>query len=205
MLTVGSVPRVKYNGTAFRIALRENSVPDNHIIYAGGYLLCALIESDIGKGTEITLFLPRAAADDISEEQTKGGSLERGKGRTILVLEDEHDVRDLALTILDGLGYRVFGASDANAAMQVLEEEADNIDLLLSDVVLPGGVNGPEFAAKAHQLYPKLKVIFMTGYTSDASLQSESIATGIPVLTKPFRTAALANAVHDILGSETQS
>jgi len=165
----------------------------------------AVIASDAGKGTEITLFLPRAVAGDISEEQAKGGSLKRGQGQTILVLEDEPDVRKLALTILDGLGYRVFEASDANAAMLVLEEEAGNIDLLLSDVVLPGGVTGPAFAAKAHQLYPDLKVVFMIGYSSGASLQDESIAAGIPVLTKPFRTAALASVVHETLKTEPVS
>ena len=163
----------------------------------------AVIASAPGKGTEITLFLPRAAAGDVYEERAEGGKLKRGQGQTILVLEDEPDVRNLALTILDGLGYRVLGASDANAAMLVLEEETGNIDLLLSDVVLPGGVNGPQFVAEALRLYPKLKVVFMTGYSSGATLQDQPIATGMPVLRKPFRSAALANLVHDILAAES--
>ena len=125
----------------------------------------------------------------------------RGQGETILGLEDDREVRSLAVAALERLGYRVLEAADANAAMQVLEEEADNIDLLLSDVVLPGGVSGPEFATKAKDLYPELKLVFMSGYAADLYTDDKIPGFDETLLNKPFRLADLAKAIHDALAA----
>jgi len=159
----------------------------------------AEIESELGTGTEVRLLLPRSVVASASDEPIRKKARKRGQGEAILVLEDEPDVRSFTVDALEKLGYRVFEAADANAAMHVLEEEAGNVDLLLSDVVLPGGISGPEFAAKVKDLHPQLRVIFMTGYTSEPLLKQISTDTNISVLNKPFRRAVLADAIEDTL------
>jgi CheY-like chemotaxis protein len=102
---------------------------------------------------------------------------------------------------LEGLGYRIFQAGDADTAMRVFEKEAGNIELLLCDVVLPGGVSGPELAAKAKILDPKLKVVFMSGYASDLYTHNKIPGFDDPLLSKPFRRAELAKVVRDTLAA----
>lgn len=141
----------------------------------------------------------RTQATTKLDENNQGKDLKRGQGEVILVLEDDPEVRALAVNALAGVGYRVLEASDANAATQVLEAEAGNLDLLLSDVVLPGGVGGPEFAGKAKGLYPKLKVVFMTGYAVDINATDKALDIGEAVLNKPFKRAELASVIRDTL------
>jgi len=161
----------------------------------------AAIASEPGKGTEIRLFLPRSEITTMTNDPLHDSGRKRGQGEAILVLEDDPDVRSFAVNALQGLGYRVREAADATAAMQVLEEEADQLDLLLSDVVLPGGVSGPELAAKAKDLHPNLKLVFMSGYAAD--LYTEDRVPGFDdiLLTKPFRLNDLADAIHDTLAA----
>ena len=160
----------------------------------------AVIESEPGKGTKIKMILPRAGTNVASEDPTHDGDLKRGGGEVILVLEDDPDVRSLAVAALEGLGYRVREASEASTAMQAFEEE-DHIDLLLSDVVLPGGVNGPELAVKAKDLHPQMRVLFMTGYASGSSVNETLSEADITVLSKPFRRKDLAKAIQDTLAA----
>ncbi|TDJ65376.1 MAG: PAS domain S-box protein [Proteobacteria bacterium] len=160
-----------------------------------------VIESEPGTGTEVKIYLPRSDVAAATEERTQFSDLTRGQGEVILVLEDDPDVRSLAVTILDGLGYRVLEAADATAAMQVLAEEANNIDLPLSDVVLPGGISGPELAARAKDLYPKLKPVFMSGYSADLNINGDIPNFAEAFLTKPFKRADLARVIHETLAS----
>jgi PAS domain S-box-containing protein len=159
----------------------------------------AIIESEPGTGTEIKLLLPRSEVTTMTDELLQGKDRKRGQGETILVLEDDPDVRSFAVNALQGLGYQVHEAADATAAMQVLEDEADKLDLLLSDVVLPGGVSGPEFVAKARDLFPDLKLVFMSGYAADLYTKDKIPGFDEILLTKPFRLAELADAVHGTL------
>ena len=161
----------------------------------------AVIESEPGKGTEVKLLLPRAEATVAADEPKQEAELKRGQDQSILVLEDDPDVRSFAVDALEGLGYRVLEAADANAAMRVLEEASDTIDLLLSDVVLPGGVSGPEFAAKAKDLYPKLKIVFMSGYAAGHNTQTNIPDFDETLLAKPFELAGLAGVMHDALAA----
>ena len=159
----------------------------------------AAIESVTGAGTAIRLLLPRSEVTDMVIESTQDKEVKRDREESILVLEDDPDVRSFAVHALEGLGYRVLQATDAVAAMQVLEEEADKLDLLLSDVVLPGGVSGPELAAKAIDLYPKLKLVFMSGYADDLYTHDRIPGFDNLLLNKPFRLAELSKAIHDTL------
>ncbi len=161
----------------------------------------AIIESEPGTGTEIKMFLPRSEVTTMSDEPLSGKERQRGQGETILVLEDDPDVRSFAVAALQGLGYRVHEAADAAAAMLVLESEADNLDLLLSDVVLSGGVSGPELAAKAKDLYPGLKLVFMSGYAADLYTDDKIPGFDETLLTKPFRLAELSKVIHDALAA----
>ena len=136
-----------------------------------------------------------------SDESTQDNDLIRGQKEVILVLEDDPDVRSFAVVALEGLGYQVFEAGDANAALQVLEEVAGNIDLLLCDVVLPGGVSGPELAAKLKNLYPELKFVFMSGYAADLYTHDKIPGFDEPLMTKPFKRADLAQVIHDTLAT----
>ncbi len=127
----------------------------------------AAIDSVPGEGTEVRMLLPVADVSAELEEEMHDDDLKRGQDEGILVLEDDPDVREYTVTALKNLGYRVLEAADADAAMQMVDAEADTLDLLLCDVVLPGSVSGPEFAAKARDRHPDLKFVFMSGYTAD--------------------------------------
>jgi len=159
----------------------------------------AAIDSEPGKGTEVRLLLPRAEANAASDEPEQEEARKRGQQEIILVLEDDPDVRFFAVAALVGLGYRVLEAADAGAAMKVLEEEAGNVDLLLSDVVLPGGVSGPEVAAKAKDIYPNLKLVFMSGYAANLYTHDKIPGFDETLLSKPFKLAYLAKIIHDTL------
>ena len=165
---------------------------------SGGY---AAIDSEPGKGSEIRLLLPRAKVSTVSDKITQDNDLERGEAEVILVLEDEPDVREYVVAALERLGYRVFRAADAAGAMRVLANEAGNIDLLLTDVVLPSGISGPELADMAMRSYPKLKVVFMSGYAADLYMSDKIPGFKEALLTKPFKRAELARVIHETLSA----
>ena len=117
----------------------------------------------------------------------------------MLLLEDTRDVRELASALLEDLGYRVLAAAEAAEADTLLAENPQ-VDLLLTDVVLPGGRSGPDFAETACRHNPALKVLFMSGYPAEAQMpRAGSLYRDSPLLPKPFRKAALARSVRDAL------
>ena len=120
----------------------------------------------------LKLYLPRYSGSEVGKENSMVDQKLKTGHETILVLEDDPDVRELTVLQLKSLGYTVLQAHDGNSALEVLGQEG-KIDLLLSDVVLPGGMRGPEVAIKAKEDQPDLKVLFMSGYTQNA-LESHS-------------------------------
>ena len=159
----------------------------------------AVIDSEPGEGSEIRLFLPRAEVNAMSDKSIQSDELARGEEEVILVLEDEPDVREYVVAALERLGYRVLRASNGAGALRVLENEAGNIDLLLSDVVLAGGMSGPELADKAMSLYPELKVVFMSGYTAELHITDKIPGFDEALLNKPFKRAELARVIRETL------
>ena len=155
------------------------------------------IYSEEGKGTAVKLFLPRTDTPPVPEKSEAVPETPRGKGETILVVEDDEDVCTMAVTILEGLGYRAIGVPLAARAFPILETE--QVDLLLSDVVLPGGMSGPELAEQAKALYPGLAVVFMSGYPAMALKYRGGLAPGTVLLDKPFYRQQLAQALHEAL------
>jgi len=160
----------------------------------------ATIDSAPGEGTTVALYLPRAAAPPVEESARARRPGRRGAGKTILVVEDQADVRDVIETSLHNLGYRVLTASDGVAARHVLESNQP-IDLLLSDVVMPRGVSGLDLAEEARRRRQRLKVVLVSGYLRDNQGRVPA-ASGMTFLEKPFREAELADAVASALGEK---
>ena len=135
-------------------------------------------------------------------EQAQADGVELGRapsdrGELVLVVEDDQDVRALAVIMLEGLGYRVIEAAEAEGAQTVLEQE--QVDLVLCDVVLPGGVSGPKLVETAQQRDPDMKVIFMSGYTAEAATKDIILASRNVLLNKPFGKVELAKVLYEAL------
>ncbi len=162
---------------------------------SGGELV---ILSEEGRGTTTKLYLPRASGEVDPAAARIAVDAKGGKGETVLVVEDDSDVRELAKTALESLGYRVRTAADAQAGLAALEA-APRIDLLFSDVVLPGAMSGPELAREATRRFPDLKVLFMSGYVEGALHAGTSLRDDADLLTKPFRKRDLARRVRAVL------
>jgi CheY-like chemotaxis protein len=154
--------------------------------------------SEPGQGTTFTVCLPRAGQEDEAADP-----LPRAPGRgteTILLAEDEESVRGLLKYLLDTNGYRVFEAKDGSDALRVFEQHAGAIDLLLTDVIMPG-MNGSELARKVRASKPGLKVIYMSGYTDDVLLKADAIGPGMSFLRKPLKLDVLAAVIREVLDS----
>jgi len=157
------------------------------------------IDSEEGHGTSIKLYFPRT--EDTVEVSETGGEEEVPTGsETVLVVEDEEGVRDIAVTMLGDLGYQVLEAEDGPAALTVLKEHPD-IDLLFTDVVMPKGMNGAELAIEAMKLEPALKVLYTSGYTDNALSYGEHLKEGVELLLKPYQQKVLAQKIRHVLDS----
>jgi signal transduction histidine kinase len=157
------------------------------------------IDSVPGQGTTITLYLPRAHVEEEgalprSEAEEKADGEAQG---TVLVVEDDPDVRAYSAEILRDLGYRVREAGNAKTALETLRESND-FTLLFSDVGLPG-MNGTELAEEALRLRPRLKVLLTTGYAQDALIERNRPESGILILPKPFARSELAQKLNQLL------
>ncbi len=158
------------------------------------------IYSEVGQGTTVCIYLPRyhgRAAMDVetveAREQAPWAS-----GETVLVVDDEPTVRMLVTDILEELGYNALEAADSAAGLQILQSDA-RIDLLVSDVGLPGGMNGRQMADAGRAHRPDLKVLFITGYADNAAIGNGQLAPGMAVLTKPFPVDTLAARITEMI------
>jgi len=166
---------------------------------SGGHIK---IYSELGEGTTVKLYLPRAtqAEEAWSEEPSIAVA---GGTETILVVEDDSDVRDTAVALLGELGYRVLKASDAVSALAVIESGVP-IDLLFTDVVMPGSLRSPELARRAKALLPSLAVLFTSGYTENAIVHGGRLDPGVELLPKPYGREALARKIRHVLANSQQ-
>ncbi len=157
------------------------------------------IYSEVGVGTTVKLFVPTAGGERESaaaKEGTAGAA--KGKGEVILVVEDDEMVREAVADQLKAIGYGVLSACDGPAALDILGGP-DHIDLLFTDVIMPGGFNGSQLAGLARAHRPDLKVLFTSGYTERAAVFTERLPEGAELLSKPYRNEELARRVRDIL------
>ena len=164
------------------------------------------IYSEVGSGTTMCLYLPRHYGDSAESEAgalSAAGARERS-GKTILVVDDEPSVRMLVTEVLEENGYSGIEASDGPSGLRILESDA-HIDLLITDVGLPGGLNGRQLADAARVTRPDLKVLFITGYAENAIIGNGQLAPGMRVLTKPFVMTTLAERIAEMTGSDRKA
>jgi signal transduction histidine kinase/two-component SAPR family response regulator len=157
------------------------------------------VYSEVGSGTTIKIYLPRC--DQAEEEnidipipQVLGGS------ETILVVEDDMAVQATAVNMLTGLGYRVLKANDGQSALIVLQSGI-SIDLLFTDVVMPGPVRSPDLAKQAKELHPNIEVLFTSGYTQNAIVHGGRLDPGVQLISKPYRREDLARKIRHMLAN----
>lgn len=160
----------------------------------------ARIYSEIGRGTTIKIYLPRhrGKAEGADAPTSSAEAAPSGAGETILVVEDEPVVRDLIVEILQELGYQPLQATDGPSGLKVLQSKRP-IDLLVTDVGLPGGMNGRQLADRAREQRPDLKVLFITGYAENAALAAGFLEPGMEMVTKPFAAEAFGAKVRAII------
>ncbi|WP_162300721.1 hybrid sensor histidine kinase/response regulator [Alkalilacustris brevis] len=156
------------------------------------------IYSEPGEGTAFRLYFPRMRTPRKDTPVQPAPHSVRGGNERLLVVEDDPLVRDHVLGLLTGLGYDVTGASSGPEALEILEE-GRAFDLLFTDVVMPGGLNGPQLAEAARQQRPELRVLYMSGYTENAITHQGRLPPGVQLLTKPFRKQDLAEKLREVL------
>ncbi|MFL9920029.1 response regulator [Paraburkholderia fungorum] len=165
---------------------------------SGGH---TLIDSEVGRGTTVSLFFPRCCepetAETVDQSATPGGG-----GETILIVEDDADVRLTAVEMLAQLGYKVLTASSGDAALEFIDSDVP-IDLLFTDVVMPGQVKSVALAQRAAARSPSVPTLFTSGYTRDEIVHHGKLDAGITLLSKPYRRDDLARKVRSVLCAGT--
>jgi PAS domain S-box-containing protein len=161
------------------------------------------IYSELGHGTAVKMYLPRSLQGEevltqVDMQAASGGS------ETVLVAEDDEEVRGSAVDLLSGLGYRVLKARDAASALSIIESGVP-VDLLFTDVVMPGPLKSPELARKARDRIPGIAVLFTSGYTENAIVHGGRLDAGVELLPKPYSREALALKVRLVLDAKARA
>jgi CheY-like chemotaxis protein len=160
------------------------------------------IYSEPGEGTTVRLYLPRInQSEDIATEVDVGPV--SGGTETVLVVEDDEEVRSIVVDLLSDLGYRVLKAKDAQSALAIVES-GTAIDLLFTDVVMPGPLRSPELARLARLRLPGIAVLFTSGYTDNAIVHGGRVDAGVELLSKPYTREMLARKLRHVLRNQQQ-
>jgi signal transduction histidine kinase/ActR/RegA family two-component response regulator len=164
---------------------------------SGGHVL---LDSEAGQGTVVSIYLPRhlGSADVAKPAGSETSPAAAEAGTVVLVVEDEVAVRMVIVEVLSELGYFVLEAEDGQSGLRIIESRV-RIDLLLTDVGLPGGMNGRQLADAARAHSPELKVLFLTGYAASAAVRNGRMEAGMEIMIKPFALDALAARIEGML------
>jgi CheY-like chemotaxis protein len=164
---------------------------------SGGHVL---LSSEEGQGTMVSIYLPRhlGTADGVGEVDGKTMLPHAEAGAVVLLVEDERAVRMVVVEVLSDLGYTVLEADNSQSGLRIVETRA-RIDLLLTDVGLPGGMNGRQLADAAREQRPGLKVLFLTGYAENVAVGNGRMEQGMEVMTKPFDLDKLVAKVEGMI------
>jgi len=158
----------------------------------------ATIDSKIGRGTSVKIYLPRYSGDHVAEHAAGVAKAQQAAtGETVLVVEDEPVVRGVILEMLDERGYRTLEAVDGPAGLRILRTDA-RIDLLVTDVGLPG-MNGRQLADQAREMRPGLKILFITGYAESVAIADGFLQPGMEMITKPFDLGNLSRRIRTMV------
>lgn len=160
------------------------------------------IESAPGAGTTVHILLPRTGAAASARKAARAADV-TGGSETILVVDDEQDIRENVTLMLTGLGYRVLSADSADAAARLLEGD-ERIDLLFTDVIMPGAMSSRELAERARVRHPGIQVLFTSGYSEDAVIRNDRLDEGVNLLSKPYAREELAAALRRLLQKNGQ-
>jgi len=153
------------------------------------------IYSEVGHGTTVKIYLPRAAGLSETPVESRASTTVEGGHETILVVEDDALVRRYVITQIESLGYKTLEASRAPEALKIIDG-ANPIDLLFTDVIMPGSLNGRQLVDEALVRRPGLKTLFTSGYTENAIVHHGRLDTGVLLLTKPYRKSDLARMIR---------
>ena len=156
------------------------------------------VYSEVGIGTTFRLFLPRAGADAEASPVDLATTLVRGNGESVLAVEDNASLRRVVARQLTELGYRVLEAEDAQTALRIIESEP--VDLLFTDIVMPGGISGYEIADRVLSRWPQIKVVLTSGFPENRG-NGDPIARGLRLLSKPYRRDDLGRIIREVLDS----
>ncbi len=162
---------------------------------SGGHIR---VYSELGEGTSIKLYFPRSFAHHGGISLKRSNQIALGGTETVLVVEDDRLVRNYVVSQLKALGYHVLEAAEAKSALEILHQ-VPGIDLLFTDVVMPGGMGGRELSEEARALRPNLKVLFTSGYTENSIVHNGKLDAGIELLSKPYRREQLALKLRKVL------
>jgi CheY-like chemotaxis protein len=160
------------------------------------------IESRVGAGTTVAVYLPRSIAEVEPVHDLQAGRVVGGE-ESILVVEDDHALRDTVVAMLAGLGYRVAQAHDALSALRLLEG-GRRYDLLFSDVVMPGPMHATELVERAKALLPDIEVLYTSGYAEHAITHGGRLDPGVSLLSKPYRHEQLARKLRQMLDQRAE-
>ncbi len=162
------------------------------------------IYSELGEGTTVKLYLPRhrGGAGKTEEASQTGVGVTANGVESILVVEDDEALRGYTTEILGELGYRVLAASNGVSAVEIIDS-GEAIDLLFTDVIMPGGLNGRQLADEAAKRRPELKILFTTGYTRNAIVHHGRLDAGVELITKPYSVQELGKKVRQVLDAPT--
>ena len=178
-------------GTGLGLATVYGIVKQN-----GGFIY---VDSEPGKGTTFKIYVPRFVGDAPKAAAASTGEVPRGRGETVLMVEDEKSLRETCELFLEALGYKVLVADTPTAALGMAAQHKHDIHLLFTDVIMPG-MNGLELAEKLQAVKPGLKVLFMSGYTADVIFNRKVPDEGLHYIQKPFSRDNLARKVREVLG-----
>jgi signal transduction histidine kinase/DNA-binding response OmpR family regulator len=157
------------------------------------------IYSEVGTGTTIKIYLPRSMQPEVEVPNTRNVPV-MGGNETILVVEDDAVVQATVVDMLGALGYRVLKANDGQSALTILQSGVP-VDLLFTDVVMPGPVRSVEVARQAKQMFPNIEVLFTSGYTQNAIVHGGRLDPGVELISKPYRREELARKIRQLFGA----
>ncbi len=156
------------------------------------------IYSEKGNGTTVRIYLPRTREEEDTRQSQPTITIPQGHGEVVLVVEDDNAVRETAIDLLRDLGYAVLSAENADSALAIINSGA-KIDILFTDVVMPGTLRSPQLARKAKERLPDIGVLFTSGYTQNAIVHAGRLDDGVNLLSKPYTLERLAQKLSDVL------